>query len=1362
MTNSQRVSLIAAFENAAAFINDINKSAAAMERQAKSAERTATAVTKSGSQIATTAKFSADALVSADKRVIDSLANVEKARVKALAAANALAKADQGPARNAQGRFVPAGDPSATSGAGSPQQLAAEAAARKLIADAANEQAKAFQQLNAAQNELKALGGQVATFGPASEAVAQMSASVKALNPELVAMAAAEQAAAGGAQNLEENTEKVEKSTNNLAKSLVNVAKAAIVAFVSYKALGILKSIIQDTVDLGVETFKLQQEIGGTAEDVSALIFTFKQFGIEPTRLATTMGIFSRNLALVAENAAGLNTRGQQSTRVLAALGITVLQTNGQLVPTLDILKQLSDRFAEMSDENLKAGIASQLFGQNASDILPILNLGAAGIEAYMARAKELGVVLTDEGAKASFAFAQSQKELAAALTGVKVAIGQELLPIIADLTKKLTDFLTKNREAIGNFARGAAGALSQFAQNAATGLSQLNKLLSFIPENQGAIVLAIGAIGAAIAVAFGPAGVAFVALATFIAMLDRVQNFAVTGSAAKPESRSDQLRREQADLQERLEQNRRRDIQNPTPGGLGGSNITTPISELIRSLMDEIGATSGELENRIEVERRLAEITAELAAIEKAAADQKAADEAAKKAAQAAKEYQDALDGVSEAEKQAIQHARELAAAFRDSSIAAGQIESVTAGMNLFGDVSQELAEQLISASSELQGLEISAPELAGGIQGFDAVEAAVARTDAANFDYAKTLATVASVAAQAEAGIKGAASALQQLISSIASSALSAAQTAASNLFSKPTRELANLNVRKAQVDLLDAKKANLNNGPEEQIKKLNKTSDAIDDQIREINKSNQAAKKAADEANKARRRQDRLDDIAFRQAMQAARRAARDQLDALRLQHLMEQHAFERLIDGIQRLIDANNKARSELQEAFLKSNEALQRQINELIGKGDAEGALALVREQRKQAKAYQSQDEALRKNTEKLVSQQHQLELENREKQRQREIQMALAQSMVDMRLAALDAADAARDVSEAFEEDVEAVEQSTEALELQKEALEDQVEKIKEREENENKLGESIAKQIDIREKETELLQARVDAADKTLLTTQEQREAAEELIKMIGFESAAYKASTELQNKSVIPGMDDARLKFQLLTDALRDGTDIDIKQKFLKNGIDFAGLKAQIFARALLADAVALQLHVLSLVTATNKIKQIAEDAKTPPSPAPAPQDNPSSQKPKTPTGVGGGQGTAAAEGGIYNKPTLLLVGETYQKELVLPLERPARARQLIDRIPVHLRAALTNPNQPQRHGPSSNIRLTMPPGLLSERGNSGQVVFSPNIRVTGETLETMEVTALRALRAAFRDARTTSQRGGGLITQGLGPSR
>lgn len=119
------------------------------------------------------------------------------------------------------------------------------------------------------------------------------------------------------------------------------------------------------------------------------------------------------------------------------------------------------------------------------------------------------------------------------------------------------------------------------------------------------------------------------------------------------------------------------------------------------------------------------------------------------------------------------------------------------------------------------------------------------------------------------------------------------------------------------------------------------------------------------------------------------------------------------------------------------------------------------------------------------------------------------------------------------------------------------------------------------------------------------------------------------------------------------------------------------------------------------------------------------------------KAATAALGGKKAGQAEGGIFSTPTTVLVGETFQREAIIPLERPARARQIISSIP-------------------PNVLANILP-----RGGSG-MVFAPNIQVSGETLETMEMAAVRAVHAAFGQARITSIRRGSLLAQGLGPSR
>jgi len=108
----------------------------------------------------------------------------------------------------------------------------------------------------------------------------------------------------------------------------------------------------------------------------------------------------------------------------------------------------------------------------------------------------------------------------------------------------------------------------------------------------------------------------------------------------------------------------------------------------------------------------------------------------------------------------------------------------------------------------------------------------------------------------------------------------------------------------------------------------------------------------------------------------------------------------------------------------------------------------------------------------------------------------------------------------------------------------------------------------------------------------------------------------------------------------------------------------------------------------------------------------------------------GAGGGGGGSFAYGGFTGSAG----GMVHPNEVVLPLSKPARAKEIFSQMPPGLKAS-----------------------LAAAGGGSG-AVFAPTINVSGETLESMEAVAIRALQQAFRNARVASTRGGSNLSSGL----
>lgn len=1291
---TQKLTFVVAVEQAAKAVSEFKKLQKGIDDTGKSSTSAGAKTTKAQKeqieaekQLAATFK-QIDREIAASKETlakaeVDSAKAITEATEKQIAAEKELDKltstrAAQGnkPRDVTTGRFI------------SQQQAASELAAAQLAAQqAVTETFRASQPVRSAQNAL-------ASGALRQSNLASLTQTAPPIKPadvaNMAAMAGATKQYTTALEEAEGATVATKTATQALVGSLLQVAKAAAVAFIAYKALSIIKNIISDTTELGVQTYQLQQVIGGTSKQVSGLIFGFKQFGIEPKAATTALGIFSRNLALVDENAAGLNTRGQQSTRVLAGLGIKVLQANGQLRPTIDILKDLADKFANSSDEGLKAGIAAQLFGeQGGRTLLPFLNQGSAGINKLNDDAERLGLTLDQKSTNASYKFAQSQKELNQALKGLEVQIGGAILPLLTALTDAFVNLAPQVASAINTLVgivqdvleSKLGGIFVKFAETRIAGfvLQFVHGFRAVRDGVRAVIALFSGDVdefGKKLVSAFGELGKAMAA--NLISALGTVPD-AITGI-----------------------------IEDAINAVIHGINKIPEIKVAGHNINPVAGQNIGEVHLP-----RLGDISGANKAVTDVGDAIKKAGQASSDAADGADKDRLALDGVTDAEKKALEELQKLAQGFKSTSEAAGQVEDFTEKLKLFGIVSSDLAERLnLSATA------------AGNVQGVDAVINAQKRATEEAFNFTKAMATVAQAFQQS-------ATVAQNIVLGIARSALEAARTAVSAVTGRPTREVADLGAQLAGARLASARVAEANNPQLRTLQDQLKTFDtgAIEKRLRELSRQADATdkffrdlKRAADKQEKALDRQADL---------------LGQQLDQMKRADLLAQIAYERFNANLERQIAATQKTASDLQKAFLLSNENLQRQINQRIGAGDTQGALNLVDVQRQQADAYHRQARALQNNEEQLTAQQKAAKAAEEERQRNQK----LAEDEVNVRKEALDRAKKQLQVSADF---TDAENAAKDALDAQKQSLEDQKQAIEDNKDAVQKQIDAIqgvidkSKQdeqaiqdhIDVFKAETDLSSARADAARNDLQTQEQQRQSLDDLIGKIGQASQTVADLATQTGQSFFTEVDDAGKQFKTFSGALKALVDQDFQKTLIEGGID----------------PVAQRLDILRIAEedATSAIRRMTQAAVTFSSSVGGTGSNTSGNRSifdlfghSSTSGSGRSQGLFGigrnAAGGIYSNPTATLVGEA-GSEAILPLTKPYRAREILGQLSPALLAS------------------------ISPRGGSG-AVFAPTINVTGETLDTMEAVAHRALSTAFRDAKVQSTRASSLLGNGLG---
>ena len=258
-----------------------------------------------------------------------------------------------------------------------------------------------------------------------------------------------------------------------LGSLLGKLGPAGLIAGASIAALGVgITALVMPVARVGDEFFKLSQKTGVSVEALTALDYAAKLSDV------TTEGL-TKALQKLSVAMFDTQVNGDEGSAALKALGVSATDAQGQIRPTEAVLLDLAEKFARMPDGADKAALAVKLFGKEGLAIIPFLNQGREGITALMDEAQRLGLVMSEDVARASEAFNDNLTRLSAIFEGVQRQIGAAVIPILADFTEQIIlaqsetgsfsnelQRITANREATITFLESVASGLAFIAES--------------------------------------------------------------------------------------------------------------------------------------------------------------------------------------------------------------------------------------------------------------------------------------------------------------------------------------------------------------------------------------------------------------------------------------------------------------------------------------------------------------------------------------------------------------------------------------------------------------------------------------------------------------------------------------------------------------------------------------------------------------------------------------------------------------------------------------------------------------------------------------------------------------------------------
>lgn len=199
-----------------------------------------------------------------------------------------------------------------------------------------------------------------------------------------------------------------------------------------------LGAMVDKTTELETHILHLAESSGVTVATMSGLSFVASMFGMQVDQIALAMERFDKNLLLIQSGSGGTSALKE----VFAGIDPAAIKQSD------DALKLIADRFAAMPDGALKSAEALTLFGRAGGAMIPILDLGSAGLQKYMDMAKELGLVFSKDDAEAALQFQQNLTVLHAEFTGFEIELEKTLLPNLNALTDV---FIEQSKQVTGS-----------------------------------------------------------------------------------------------------------------------------------------------------------------------------------------------------------------------------------------------------------------------------------------------------------------------------------------------------------------------------------------------------------------------------------------------------------------------------------------------------------------------------------------------------------------------------------------------------------------------------------------------------------------------------------------------------------------------------------------------------------------------------------------------------------------------------------------------------------------------------------------------------------------------------------------------
>ena len=236
-------------------------------------------------------------------------------------------------------------------------------------------------------------------------------------------------------------TEEAQRAQERYKAALSELRGAAAAAGAALAAVGVAAAYsfvngIKGALEMADALNKLSQRSGIAVEALSQLQFAAKLSDVSAESLTTALRKLNANIA---EGVAG----NPEKVAVFKALGVNLKDAQGNAISADKALVQIANTFERARDGAGKTALAVAALGKAGDELIPLLNGGGDALEDMMKKADALGLTISADFARRAEEFNDNLTILQTSSQKLAISWGETLVPFLNDVVvamQKATD----------------------------------------------------------------------------------------------------------------------------------------------------------------------------------------------------------------------------------------------------------------------------------------------------------------------------------------------------------------------------------------------------------------------------------------------------------------------------------------------------------------------------------------------------------------------------------------------------------------------------------------------------------------------------------------------------------------------------------------------------------------------------------------------------------------------------------------------------------------------------------------------------------------------------------------------------------